>query len=71
MTELVQSKQTKPLTDIEQDMIREAVQEYGEILPCGGKNTFNECFIDYKNGVKTFWFNDIEDSTHIIRRNLL
>ena len=61
--------QRKPLTVTEEKMLEEAIRRHGVVYPCYGKNSFNDCFVDYPNGMKTFWFNTEDNSTHLIKEH--
>jgi hypothetical protein len=52
---------------IKTDMIREAEGKYKTISPCFKAKTFKDSFTEYKDQVY-FWFNDAEQSTHVIKR---
>jgi hypothetical protein len=57
------SEQTK------ESMIEEAIQRHGDIKPCGIKETLDDCFTIQLDMI-LFWYNDSQDSTHIIIRHL-
>lgn len=53
----------------EQKLIRKAKSVYKKIFPCGGKETFKECFIEY-NDKLFLWFDTEDESTHLITEEI-
>lgn len=52
-------------SNVKSRLIEMARSRFGEILPCGGRPDFTECFNVI--GTKTlFWFNTPDDSTHTV-----
>lgn len=51
-----------------QVLIDKAINMYGNILPCGNKQSLEDCFTMYYDKIRyCFWFNTIIDkSTHMI-----
>ena len=45
-------------------LIAKAKTKYGQIAPCGMKKHFSDCF-SIDNGELLFWFNTVDNSTHI------
>jgi hypothetical protein len=52
------------------EMIAEAKRQHGEITPCYGKATLEECFTEEPGFGLLFWFNTKDGSTHMVRRPL-
>lgn len=51
---------------IRKEIIKEAQKKYSEIVPCGLKKSFDECF-DVLDGTVVFWFNTKDKNTHLLR----
>ena len=47
-------------------LINEAKMRYHTILPCGRKNSIDECFT-YFRGRLILWFNTRENDTHVVQ----
>ncbi len=47
-------------------LIKKAVQKFGDIYPCGRFEHLRDCFTHYENEL-IFWFNTIDGSTHTVR----
>ena len=54
------------MDDKKKQLVKLATEKFGEILPVGTKDTLEECFTILE-GELTFWFNDKNDSSHILR----
>lgn len=51
-------------------LIQKAESMYGFINPCGGKYHFEKKDFTIEHGFIFFWFNTVDNSTHIISDNL-
>lgn len=61
------------MNKIKIDLIKEAKEKHGEIYPCHTKDSLDECFTIevFKDKEEIiFWFNDKDNSTFIIRKQL-
>lgn len=52
------------LTEIEQGLVRQAINEHREIYPCADKLSFQNCFTHDRN-LCFFWYNTPDQSTHV------
>ena len=53
----------------EKRLIRKAQSVYKKIFPCGGKESFKDCFTKYED--KLFlWFDTEDQSTHIMTEDI-
>lgn len=53
----------------EKRLIKKAKNVYKRIFPCGGKESFKECFSKY-NDKLFLWFDTEDDSTHLITEEM-
>ena len=56
------------MNELKEGMIRQALQKYERIYPCGNSGDFSECFTQMDDRL-LFWFNTEDDSTHLITRS--
>ena len=53
----------------EKRLIKKAQSVYKKIFPCGGKESFKDCFTKYED--KLFlWFDTEDQSTHIMTEDI-
>lgn len=52
-----------------EEMVREAKARYKCAVPCGGRNSFDDCFTFFEDAV-LLWFDDSIGSTHVVKRPL-
>ena len=57
------------MSEHKQDLIREALNRYEKIYPCGKKSDFSECFTEYEDTL-FLWFNTEDNSTRIVTLNM-
>lgn len=50
-------------------MILEAIREFGEIYPVGGRESILDGFMTESN-MEMFWFDDANKSTHIVIKEI-
>jgi len=50
-------------------LINYAIELHGTIYPCNNLHSIDESFT-IENNTLIFWFNDIDDSTHILKINI-
>jgi len=55
------------MTDLQQALLADARSRYGEIQPCAGRRSLEECFADYGKHGFYLYFNDKTGSTHVVR----
>jgi len=53
------------MNSLEQKLYNEAVKIHKDILPCGRKKTFSECYTE-EQGVTIFWYDTEDGSTHLV-----
>ncbi|MBE3119266.1 MAG: hypothetical protein IMZ50_11005 [Candidatus Atribacteria bacterium] len=47
-------------------LIEQARTQYGEILPCSGKASLEECITDDPRTGRMLWFNSADGDTHVV-----
>jgi hypothetical protein len=52
------------MDDIRRELLRNTLNEYGEIYPACGKRSLEECFTVEDSKI-LFWFNDSTGNTHV------
>ncbi|MGM0443969.1 MAG: hypothetical protein ACQEQV_07270 [Fibrobacterota bacterium] len=53
------------MDEVKNRLIREAVETYKLVRPCGGKGSLEECF-SREGDRLMLWFNTHDESTHIV-----
>lgn len=56
-----------PLTNRKQALIAAARAQHGDIQPCSGKRSLEDCFTDEAGVGLIFWFNTPDHTTRIIK----
>lgn len=56
--------------ELEERLIKKALQKHKKIFPCSRKGTFDACFTK-ENGRLLFWYNTKDKSTHVISAKVL
>ena len=59
----------KGLSDVELELLREAISHHDSVTPCNNKRSFKDCFTQ-SNGVLYFWFNTEAGTTRIVKRKI-
>jgi hypothetical protein len=52
------------------DLKKLATETFGQIEPCGNRQSLEDCFTE-EGGMLCFWFNDKENSTHLLTEDNL
>jgi hypothetical protein len=51
---------------VQREMIEQAVQKHGTILPCGNRNHLEECFTALDGATVCLWYSTPDGSTHVV-----
>ena len=62
-------KNSADMSRDEMRLIKKAREAFIKISPCGGKESFSECFTKCKNKL-VLWFDTEDSSSHIIHEDI-
>jgi D-alanyl-D-alanine dipeptidase len=57
---------TQALCGMHQEMIEQAMQKHGTILPCGYRSSLEECFTALDAATLCLWYSTPDGSTHVV-----
>ena len=52
---------------LQRSMIAQARKRFGKILPCSGKSSLEDCFMDMGEYGYFLYFNSPDGSTHVVK----
>jgi hypothetical protein len=55
---------------LKEKLVKLATEKFGDIQPCSATTELDESFSE-EEGMLIFWFNDVENSTHIVTSEMV